>query len=568
MAAPDLLRKAIGEWSDVLEQIVFQVLLSARCEAVAEVGLAYVRASWNTDDPAGGLESTPDFRWRPDISDWSDETARRTEEVKERAKGNPLDALFYRWSHDTRGFRDLVDSRTRSDLDAAKRHRLMTEVQAGGYHFVALVEFDEAATSGFPSYEGNNSEELIRRPISLLDACVRASLEWFAGELSKSLYNRAHVSTRDVEAILRHAGAIVMANVQSHTSNKYGMGSDLFIDLDRVSTHRHERAEARGSIAFMTTEDLAKGNPVSLEEKVPFHRTRWVRKLLEVCHHDMCLASAGDSVDAVFARTRLEPRVLTVEFRAQHKWTLSAEGRPLMLVEGGLPSFPSRGLPQSRFEGTFLRIFPSHKQTLGVVWETVSGMLSAGHGALIVIAEDAPSEARRLREHGTLIFPRILSNAESRAVASVDGAILLDPHGTCYAFGVVLDGEASTGGTPERGARFNSAVRYVSGGYDRLAVVRSEDGPVDLLPRLRPQVKRSELDSALESVRQATSGPITRALREQAQLVFTYRGEIDTNQDDYVQISRLRRIVRSVFGEDPRDDEIFDSHPPTDFLPE
>jgi hypothetical protein len=76
-----------------------------------------------------------------------------------------------------------------------------------------------------------------------------------------------------------------------------------------------------------------------------------------------------------------------------------------------------------------------------------------------------------------------------------------------------LDGPASYQGNPARGARFNSAVRYVNDAEERLAVVVSEDGHVDLLPRLRRSIRRSELDAMLETVRALPDGPVPDEVR-------------------------------------------------------
>jgi DNA integrity scanning protein DisA with diadenylate cyclase activity len=60
--------------------------------------------------------------------------------------------------------------------------------------------------------------------------------------------------------------------------------------------------------------------------------------------------------------------------------------------------------------------------------------------------------------------------------------VLIDPHGTCYAIGAILDGLATEKGDSSRGSRYNSALRYVeSSDYPCLAVVVSEDGLVDVI---------------------------------------------------------------------------------------
>jgi hypothetical protein len=97
----------------------------------------------------------------------------------------------------------------------------------------------------------------------------------------------------------------------------------------------------------------------------------------------------------------------------------------------------------------------------------------------------------------------------------IDGALLVDPNGDCHAIGVILDGTASSHGNPGRGARYNSAVRYVESAFDRgiqtLAIVVSADGGVNYVPDLLPRLKRSEIDSKiLELAKIETTHPLPR----------------------------------------------------------
>jgi DNA integrity scanning protein DisA with diadenylate cyclase activity len=105
------------------------------------------------------------------------------------------------------------------------------------------------------------------------------------------------------------------------------------------------------------------------------------------------------------------------------------------------------------------------------------------HGTMIVVSERAAEEAARLASQCTRIDPVVLGDDMVRRVTSIDGAVLLDAEGRCHAVGVILDGRATEKGRPARGARYNSAQRYVSdAGCPTIAVVVSEDGRVDVLP--------------------------------------------------------------------------------------
>ena len=117
----------------------------------------------------------------------------------------------------------------------------------------------------------------------------------------------------------------------------------------------------------------------------------------------------------------------------------------------------------------------------------------------------------------------------------IDGAVLLDHEGLCHAVGVILDGKATDRGSPARGARFNSALRYVleEGERASIAVVLSEDGNVDLLPRLRPRIGRATLGKMNQMVRDHVSGVPSQALRmKSARLVSLYPELIEDDVKD------------------------------------
>lgn len=111
---------------------------------------------------------------------------------------------------------------------------------------------------------------------------------------------------------------------------------------------------------------------------------------------------------------------------------------------------------------------------------------------------DAEREAERLEKQCLRIEPTRLSGEVLQMATEIDGAILLDTDGVCHAIGVILDGQASRFGTSARGARFNSAVRYVDTAEEPcIAVVISEDGAVDVIPDLLPENQIGFIETAL-----------------------------------------------------------------------
>ena len=66
-------------------------------------------------------------------------------------------------------------------------------------------------------------------------------------------------------------------------------------------------------------------------------------------------------------------------------------------------------------------------------------------------------------------------------ITSIDGAVLIDTKGICYAIGVILDGTTSKTEDIPNGARHNSARRYKNINNRSVIVIVSEDGYVTVL---------------------------------------------------------------------------------------
>src|SRR5262249_30802400 len=62
------------------------------------------------------------------------------------------------------------------------------------------------------------------------------------------------------------------------------------------------------------------------------------------------------------------------------------------------------------------------------------------------------------------------------------------------------DGVSSETCNPARGARYNSAIRYSSSHDECVIISKSEDGGINVIPYLRPRIRKHELDHAIESI--------------------------------------------------------------------
>jgi hypothetical protein len=193
-----------------------------------------------------------------------------------------------------------------------------------------------------------------------------------------------------------------------------------------------------------------------------------------------------------------EEDLFDISFLGHHYWELNHRGKTLMRVRYGVPELPRTPFDEKKFRLDVRRIFKSTTdRDLDRLTELVRTAEHEAHGTLLIITEAAESEAGRLSGQGTPIEPCLLTPELLGVLTPIDGAILLTPVGICHGIATILDGRATRAGDPGRGARFNSAVRYVESEWPCIAIVVSEDGGIDFVPDLRPPVRRAVIDRVI-----------------------------------------------------------------------
>lgn len=283
----------------------------------------------------------------------------------------------------------------------------------------------------------------------------------------------------------------------------------LFRACDTVSSLSYEGAETTANLAMARHDHpnlekvVAFANPVVLDD----HRA--LRKTLEMTSPDL-IAFATDRHVHSLGKTvgRYAPQhedLFRVRFVGRHRWELEHDGHVMMRVSGGLPRLPGRALNAGKLQDTFERLFPEAPDHAASTFSRLADAVTgSGHGTTLIVHPDAQSEAQRLEAECTRVKPFLLDSNLAPSVTSIDGAVLVAPDCVCHAVGTILDGLASDRCQRARGARYNSAVRYVytnrSKGTPCLAVVVSQDGTVDMIPDLRPQVSRQTVEDKMEAL--------------------------------------------------------------------
>ncbi len=317
--------------------------------------------------------------------------------------------------------------------------------------------------------------------------------------------------SRSPEEIIRQAAKSFMYTLGVAIGDRnYGGISDLFERFNLISSLMYEGEKGTGQLLIANPDDKSVDMLLRLVEPISFREPRWSRKVLQMASSDIALVADCEKIFGLGnVVAGIDPwesqNIFEIKFLDHHHWCLSCGDEIMLVSRYGAPSLPQEEFPRDRLLDTYHRLFPEVGEEDGArFFELFKVAVNQRHGNMLIVAKDAESEAGRLRGQGTKIEPKELSPDLYRQVSAIDGTVIIDPYGICYAIGAILDGQAQPECTPSRGSRYNSAIRYVrSVKNPRLAVVVSDDRTVDIIPELRPRIKRSVIDKAIAELEAA-----------------------------------------------------------------
>ncbi len=334
---------------------------------------------------------------------------------------------------------------------------------------------------------------------SLHFGVVEAVLYKFAEELRMKDAGRRHgFETDSARELVRVAGAFFM-----RTHAWFGKSFswldiqtrgtlDFYEACNSIGAMRYESREGLGTIIIANRDHLAVRTMIELEQPFLVTEFRRVRKLLEMCRGKLSVLTdsryvwgLGKIVEDLHFTTNAE--VLTVRFLGQSHWRLGYRKDDLMDVQYGEPKLPQPPADLDDVKAKLNCKFPSLPPgAADALVKLVSYAVEAEHGTMLVVSGNAAQQAADLTKPNRGIKPFDPDEETITAASAIDGAIMVDLEGKCHGIGVILDGLAGDGENPARGARYNSAVRYLRGHQDSLIVVVSEDRTVDIITQTPP----------------------------------------------------------------------------------
>lgn len=425
-----------------------------------------------------------------------------------------------------------------------------------GYSVFVLLELDKKIFEKYPSLNKTHINE--RYPISrsLLESAVSVFLRRCAETLQKpNPGSGLSESFGNNEELLRLAGENFTYTL-SWQANSIGR-NNLFNTLNIISSLRYEGEEGLGDLIIAEKDHSNITLSVELLKSVELSQSRKVRKILQMADESTSIISDGYQV---FGLGKLTGRYNTnseslfiIHFLDHYHWVITHQGQPLMRCKYGLPGLVKEGIDRALFHDICSRLFNVSKSQINLLYKIASNSTQQKHGALLVISLSADKEALRLQGQSFSIKPVELNEQNVISFTSIDGAILLDTDGLCHAIGVILDGPATNKGDAARGSRYNSAVRYAE--FTKsinpcLIIVVSEDGMVDLIPHLKPQIHRNKIDDHIKKLIEIANQVSPE--RKKFSKIYNFLEEHQfylTNEDCKI-INKNRQSIENIFKSD------------------
>lgn len=392
---------------------------------------------------------------------------------------------------------------------------------------------------------------------------LETSVDLFLADCETKLYlpspgESLGFETKSTEEIRIEAARSFMYTVSSKGQDGMGLHG-LFDACNNISIHRYEGKENIGQIFVTSKDDPYIEYTLRLEEPFSLHDFRKTRKMLQLTNDSIGVISNSHQVLGLGKiKTDYDissETIFTIKFRGIHCWEVWHGNQAIIIMRYGQPHFPSEIIGKSKFSSDCKRLFKqiSDEQIENLYQLSVTATKQK-NGALLVITTDAKGEAHRLRKQSISITPLKLNEEMLLSLTSIDGGVLVDIDGYAFAQGVILDGIVSDNGDSARGSRYNSAVTYYDfrgKQYPTLIVVVSEDGMVDIIPYLRPQIRRSEVTEVISILEGLKAEYDTRTFnrimewfrnrefylsKEQCKYINKLRGELEERDFEGVRI--------------------------------
>ncbi|WP_269772979.1 DNA integrity scanning protein DisA nucleotide-binding domain protein [Bacillus safensis] len=366
-------------------------------------------------------------------------------------------------------------------------------VDVNGYLVFVILQLDNKAVLSIPSLTKNRSyfEATV---FEFLNSCTEVLNIPNIGE-------NLNVLRRSGEEFIKSGAENFLNSLLFQFKGQFG----LYESFNLISSQYYEGEEVSGGIIISDPNNESIKRLIEFDKPIKLTQHRTIRKLLEMTNENTYLLADGEAVYGLGNIERYDPSsedIFIIKFQKHFLWQLIHANQTLMEVEYRHPKLPKEKINREIFTDHFNRVFSNvNEDEIKKVWETILSASYQKHGTMVVVSNKATEEAERLSSQCLKIAPTYIDSEIIELVTSIDGALLIKPNGQCVALGVILDGVATNKGDSSRGARYNSALRYLETQTNEcLIIVISEDGYINLIPNLAPRIPREWIDVLIKNL--------------------------------------------------------------------
>jgi len=394
----------------------------------------------------------------------------------------------------------------REDLHGKTEKYISYPTYVDGFLVFVVLELSKDIMNKYYSLTKDKVDNRFKISRSFIESTIDTYLKECSIAL-KDPNKGIHAIERQSEELLSESAKQFMYSISQAGGNFEGLHG-LYEACNTIASMKYEGAEGLGKMAIAKKDHINIRLTLELEVPIRVSDYRKVRKFLEVSTNDSIIVSDSALIyglgELVGKYNPKDESLFVINFISHYKWEVSHDNNTMMIVEYKQPNIPKEKIDREKFYSDFKRIFKEiKKKQIDNLWDITLQATKQKHGTMLVITDNAEKESDRLGKQSFALKPMILNLDIISQITSIDGAVLLDENSTCYAIGVILDGIATEKGDSSRGARYNSAIRYYENFHEQaplVILIISEDGMINLIPNLLPQIKHSEILNRLESL--------------------------------------------------------------------
>jgi len=319
--------------------------------------------------------------------------------------------------------------------------------------------------------------------------------------------------TINITRVITDAGQSLVSGIRydlMRNSSEYDKSPHYVMnsDLNELAALAYEKQKAKGQIALIGEKELREGTieyMIELEspEAFPFDSHVLIRKLLQIVtannnKEELCLIGSPRFIHGIISKATLNAisqdySVYIASIKKERVWELgryeNGSCPPIVVSMHGNYMYSKQAVNFDAFDNASKKILNSSELELENQRRIIETAIKQEHGTTLVFTNNI-SEKERLNKSSISIKNIDLSSATSatslvKSITRIDGAIMCDTSGICFAIGTILDGltNESSNENIARGARHNSAHRYYASHKNEcVIVVVSEDGDITVIP--------------------------------------------------------------------------------------